>query len=236
MMRTLWLAVSPKPYPRRQRLRLGNLEGQQEGLCLITVLGHPRRQQGGLCTFWGPTMVARLGGLLDEVTAMVLHLPHGTHATQFKGLCALHGWAGRATLHHLKFHGGLLKLWELQGKMTPLLLQLCVGQAKGSLHSAFETQHMSLTPCESPGECNVTLSVRGRCHLLAYQAPLPQPMYPYEAFPSCPYPYFRTTCIPGSYQAFSRHVSPQAQMPLAHIWALPCPGTEPAAWKLGCQC
>lgn len=86
------------------------------------------------------------------VTAMCLCLTHGACATQFKGPCGVHGWAGRAALHHLKFHGGLLKLWELLGKMTPLLLQLCVGQAKGSLHSAFETQHMSLAPCESPWE------------------------------------------------------------------------------------
>lgn len=78
------------------------------------------------------------------VTAMFLHLTCGAHATQFKGLCGVHGWAGRATLPHSKFHGGLLKLWELLGKMTPLLLQLCVGQAKGSVRSAFETQHMSL--------------------------------------------------------------------------------------------
>lgn len=86
------------------------------------------------------------------MTAMFLHLTHGAHATQFQGLCGVNGWAGRATLHHSKFHGGLLNLCELLGKMTPLLLQLCVGQAKGSLHSALETQHMSLTPCESPGE------------------------------------------------------------------------------------
>lgn len=78
----------------------------------------------------------------------------------------------------------------------------------------WDTAHVT-RPCESPWEWNVTQSVWGRCHLLAYQAPLPQPMYPYEAFPSCPYSYFRTTCIPGSYQAFSRHVSPRAQMPLA---------------------
>lgn len=86
------------------------------------------------------------------VTAMFLHLTREAHATQFKGLCGVNGWAGRTTLHHSKFHGGLLKLWELLGKMPPLLLQLCVGQAKGSLHSAFETQHMSFVPCESPGE------------------------------------------------------------------------------------
>lgn len=86
------------------------------------------------------------------LTARFLHLTHGPHATQFEGLSVVHGLAVRATLHHSKFHGGLLKLWELLGKMTPLLLQLCVGQAKGSLHSAFETQHMSLAPCESPRE------------------------------------------------------------------------------------
>lgn len=86
------------------------------------------------------------------LTAAFLHLTHGAHATQFEGLCGVHGWASRAALHHSKFHGGLLKLWELLGKRTPLLLQLCVGQAKGGLQSAFETQHMSLAPCESPRE------------------------------------------------------------------------------------
>lgn len=58
-------------------------------------------------------------------------------------------------------------------------------------------------------------------------------MCPYEAFPSCPYHYFRTTWIPSSYQAFSRYLNPWTQMVTRHIWALPCLCSEPPAQKPG---
>lgn len=86
-----------------------------------------------------------------------------------------------------------MKAWGLHGRAASLLLQLRAGQAKDSLPGTLQTCCVSLAPCKPSRGRNVTLSAWGRCHLLAYQAPLLHPMCPYEAFPSCSYHYFRTT-------------------------------------------
>lgn len=59
------------------------------------------------------------------LTAMILHLTHGAHATQFEGLCGVHGWAVRTTLRHSKSHGGCSSSANCWENDPPALAALC---------------------------------------------------------------------------------------------------------------
>lgn len=77
-----------KTSPREAKAEAGEL-GRAAGRAVPhhSAWDIPERGQRGLCSFWGPTSVAKLGDLLDDIlTAMLLHLKHRAHATQFEGL------------------------------------------------------------------------------------------------------------------------------------------------------
>lgn len=77
-----------KTSPREAKAEAGEL-GRAAGRAVphCGAWDIPEGGQGGLCSFWGPTLVAKLGDLLDDIlTATLSHLKHGARATQFEGL------------------------------------------------------------------------------------------------------------------------------------------------------
>lgn len=73
MMRMLWLPVPPNTSHREAKA-----EGWEFGSAAGRAVPHhgiwdiPEGGWGGLCSFWGPTSVAKLGDLLDDILTAML--------------------------------------------------------------------------------------------------------------------------------------------------------------------